>query len=176
MKMFLSSVAVFAAIVTGPVFAFDDSQRAAVKSVFDRLIDGIKSNDYEQVFSVTPPSILKQMAEPTGMDVAAFQAIAVEQMKAAMAQVKINDVTYDLDGMQTATTDSDRDYAIVSTTTVMEIGGAAVKAKGPALAFEDDGKWYGLQIQSPDQAALLAKVYPDLADVDLPAPELSPVE
>ncbi len=176
MKKFLSSVAVIAAMLTGPALAFDDADRAAVKGVFDTLIDGIKTNNYDDIFAVMPPAILAKMAEPTGMDAATFKTIAVEQMKAAMQQVKINDVTYDLDGMTTATTSEDRDYAIVSTTTVMEMGGAAVKAQGPALAFEDDGKWYVLQIQSPDQAALLAEVYPDLADIDLPAPEITPVE
>ncbi len=103
-------------------------------------------------------------------DRAAVNAIAVEQMKTAMPQVQINAVSYDLEGMTTATTAAARDYAIVSTATAMEMGGAAVKAQGPALAFEDDGKWYVLRIQSPDQAALLAQVYPDLAAIDLPAP------
>lgn len=176
MKKFLPSVAVIAAMLAGPAFAFDDTDRAAVKEVFDTLIDGIKANNYEDIFAVMPPSILAKMAEPTGMDPTAFKAIAVEQMKTAMQQVKINDVSYDLEGMTTATTAADRDYAIISTATVMEMGGASVKAQGPALAFEDDGKWYVLQIQSPDQAALLAQVYPDLAGIDLPAPQITPVE
>lgn len=176
MKKFLSSVALVAAMLSGPAFAFDDADRAAVKTTFETLIDGIKTNDYAKILAVMPPSMLEKMAEPTGMDVVAFKAVAVEQMKAAMQQVKINEVSYDLDGMKTATSSADRDYAIVTTTTVMDMGGAAIQAVGPALAFEDDGNWYVLQIQSPDQAALLAQTYPDLADVELPAPEITPVE
>ena len=176
MKKFLSSVAVVAALISGPALAFDDADRAAVKTVFDTLIDNLKSDKYEEIFAVMPPAMLAKMAEPTGMDPAAFQAFAAEQTKAAMQQVNISEISYDLDGMKTATTDADRDYAIVSTTTVMEVGGAKVKAVGPALAFEDQDKWYVLQIQSPDQAAILEEIYPDLAGIELPAAEVTPVE
>lgn len=176
MKKFFASAAVVAALVAGPALAFDDSDRAAVQTVFETLVNGIKANNYDDVFAVMPPAMLAKMAEPTGMDADAFKALAVEQMKAAMQQVQIKDITYDLDGMTTATSDTDRDYAIVTTKTVMDMGGTAIQAVAPALAFEDDGKWYVLQIQSPDQAAVLAEVYPDLAEVELPEPEIEPVE
>lgn len=176
MKKFFPLAALTAALLAGPAFAFDDTDRAAVKTAFETLINGIKTNNYSDVFAVMPPAMLAKMAEPSGMDATAFKALAVEQMKAAMQQVEIKDISYDLDSMATATSSTDRDYAIVSTETVMNAGSMAVKAVGPALAFEDEGKWYVLQIQSEAQAAMLAAVYPDLADIELPASEVVPVE
>lgn len=168
----------FAAALLGgaPAFAFDDTDRAAVKTTFDTLTTGLAENDYDAVFSTMSPAILAKMAEPTGMAPEAFQALAAEQMKAAMEQVEIKSVSYDLDGMTTDATSTGRDYAVVSTTTVMEMGGTAVQAVGPALAYEDGDKWYVIQIQSPEQAAVLASVYPDLAEVELPEGEMTAVE
>lgn len=171
---FITAAAV--AFSASSAFAFDDSDRAAVGKVFDTLISGTTEANFDDVFSVMPPALLAKMAEPTGMDADAFKAIAGQQMKAAMEQVKIKEMTADIDGMTTATSDTGRDYAIVSTSTVMEMNGATLKAVAPSLAFEDDGNWYAIQIQGPEHAALLAEVYPDLADVELPAAEITPVE
>lgn len=92
----------------------------------------------------------------------------VTQMKAAMSQVEIKEVSFDLDDMVHGTSATGRDYAVVDTITRMTMAENNIKATGPALAYEDGDKWYVLQIQSPDQAAVLAAVYPDLAEVELP--------
>lgn len=176
MKKYLVSAAVVAALVSGPALAFDDSDRAAVKGVLDKLIEDLQSGNYADVFTAMPPGLIEKMAEPTGMDAQAFTTVMVQQLGAAMQQLEIQEVSYDLDGMQTATSSADRDYAIVSTSTVMKMGTETVKAIGPAVAFEDEDKWYVLQIQSPDQAALLGSLYPDLAGIDVPAASIAPLE
>ena len=173
MKNFVCTAVAAIVLSTAPAFAFDDQDRAAVGATFETLTKGLSDNDYEAVFSTMSPALLAKMAEPTGMTPEAFQNLMAEQMKAAMSQVEIKSVSYDLDGMTTGTSETGRDYAVVSTTTEMSMSGANMKAVSPALAFEDDGKWYLLQVQSPDQSQLLAEVYPDLAEVELPAPEMT---
>lgn len=173
----LAYTALAAAVLLGaPAFAFDDSDRAAVKETFETLTDGLAKNDYEAVFSTTPPALIAKMAEPTGLDPDAFRTVMVTQMKAAMEQVKIEEVSYDLDGLTSGTSSEGRDYAVVMTETKMVMGENKMQAKAPALAFEDGDKWYVVQIQSPDQVALLASVYPDLAAIELPEPEVAAVE
>ena len=173
MKNIIYTAVAAIALSTTASLAFDDQDRAAVGATFETLTKGIADNDYEAVFSTMSPALLAKMAEPTGMPPEAFQELMATQMKAAMEQVEIKSVTYDLDGMTTGTSEADRDYAVVSTTTEMSMSGANMKAVSPALAFEDDGKWYLLQVQSPDQQQLLAEVYPDLAEIELPAPEMT---
>ena len=157
-----------ALLFSTPVLAFDEADRAAVKATFDTLTTGIAEGDYDAVFSTMSPALLAKMAEPTGLAPEAFKQIAVSQMKAAMAQVEIKEVTFDLDDMVLGTSSTGREYAVIDTVTRMTMAENNIKATGPALAYEDDDKWYVVQIQGPDQAAVLGAVYPDLAEVELP--------
>ena len=168
--------AVMIAVSVAPALAFDDADRAAVAKSFETLAENSKSENIPALVDSMPPKILEKMAEPTGMDVAVLKPMIVEQLKQAMSQVSIGEFTYDLDAMQSGTSDAGRSYAVVPTSVVMEISGASMKADGPTLALEDGDQWYLLQVQSPDQKQLLATAYPDLADVDLPVPTVTPIE
>lgn len=153
-------------LLSTPALAIDDNDRAAIKTTFETLTTGIAEGDYGAVFSTMSPAILAKMAEPTGLDAEAFREIAATQMKAAMSQVEIKEVSFNLDDMVHGTSATGRDYAVIDTVTRMTMAENNIKATGPALAYEDGDKWYVLQIQSPDQAAVLAAVYPDLAEVE----------
>lgn len=151
-----------------PALAFDASNDAAIASVFDRLAADISSGNMAGTLDVMPPALLQQMATQVGVSTDQLKEMVATQAAQAMEQVKIEETTYDLDTAQKATSSAGRDYALIPTRTVMQMGSDRVEATGTTLALEDGGKWYLLRLDSPEHLAMIGQLYPDLAGLTAP--------
>ncbi len=161
-------LALAVALVSTPVLAFDDADKAAVGSRFDTLFADMKAHRYAGVFKAMPPKFVKTMAEQSNMDVDTMLNVLGEQMQQALDKVELEDASYDMAQAKTGATEAGRDYAVVPTRTIVNAKGTRVEATSPMLALKEDGQWYVIRLDAPDQFAALQAVYPDLAGVEIP--------
>ncbi len=172
----LGCIVIAATISFSPAFALENSDREEIATAFDKLIADIETGNHAGFLDVMPPKIIDKMAEQAGIDTETFKSAIIQQVEGVMAEIDIEEASYDLEGATTGTSEIGRDYAVIPTRTVMETGDQRVEALGPALALEDEGQWYIVRIESPQHSKVVAEAYPDLADVELPAGTMTPVE
>lgn len=159
-----------------PALAFDDTDKTAIKTKFDGLLSDLASHNYQGVFKIMPPKLLQAMAAQSGGDVEAMLAAVSKQMQAAIGKVKIEETSYDLDNAEVGESPDGRDYALISTRTVVNIDGQRLQGVSPTLAIKDDGQWYLVRLESPQHVAIIQKVYPDLTELEIPESEMTKLE
>ena len=109
------------------------------------------------------------MAVGLGLDVPAARDAFVHLMDTALDGVSIErtDVIVDLTSL--GTTHTGRAYVFVSAPTVAVFpDGEKLEVTGRAVAFEDNGEWYLVNVESPQQIQFLTTAYPEFEDVPFP--------
>lgn len=166
------------AVAAGPAMAFDDADRAGMAAAVDQFNAAFAKGDYHVVFDFMPPKVIAAIAAQAGMDEASLLAAMKAQIEAAMATVTIESFDMDVAGATYATTpDGSRDYALIPTRTLMSVEGTGrVRGLSQTLAFHDEGQWFLVRIDDPQQVDLLKTLYPEFKGVDFPPGSLEPAE
>jgi hypothetical protein len=139
---------------------------AATVASFDAAMH---ASDYETVANTIPPRVLEHIAKAAGVDVAVLRVIVVEQMKAALAEVKLLSFGMDLAAAEHRELPNGEPFVLIPTETVMDAGeGGKVRATSQTLALLDGGAWYLLRVADAQQVEIMRQVYPEFANVEFP--------
>ena len=168
---------VILALTASPLLAQDAGDREAVADAVAAFEADFVANDMAGIMEVMPPTILAVISERFGLEPEALREMMVTQMEVALAEIEIEAFAMDVDGARFGTGSEGRPYALIPTTTTVvapEVG--EVRSENTTLALEEDGTWYLVRIDQPQQVALLREAFPDLADVELELGEMELVE
>lgn len=173
MKIRLAVLA--AAFLAAPAFAETEADRQAIAAGMDGLIEAVKAGEYGQTLTVLPPKMLAVLAENAGVSVDDMRSAADAAGTAMMEQVTFDSFGYSLDGARFDKT-AEREYALIPTTSEMTVMDSKIKTTGETLAMVDDGKWYLLRVETPDQMQQLVTAYPDMEGVEVKDPVIETTE
>ncbi|MGL4238915.1 hypothetical protein, partial [Tabrizicola sp.] len=151
--------------------------RAAMTERVASFNEIFASGDMGAVFDYMPPKVLESLATQSGVDQATLIEMSKAQIDQAMAMVKIDSFSMDVDAATyQMTPDGSLGYVLIPTETVMTVEGAGkMKATGDTLAFEDGGEWYLARVDDPGQAAILQAAYPAFAGITFKPGVMEPV-
>lgn len=170
--------AIFAlALCAAPALAFDDSDASAVRSKVADFESAVRSQNYSVFFDTIPPKMLDFIAEQAQLPPAELKAAMGAQIQTAMSSVTIEQFEIDLDAMETGDTSSGRGYAIIPTTSTVSVPNIGkTRSTNTTLALEDDGAWYLVRMDNPQQIAVLRSVYPDFEGIVFPQGTMEAVQ
>lgn len=142
-----------------------ESRVAAFQSVINR-------GDWGQVMDFTPPGILRQMEEETGVPVEVIRAMASGIVKGVTEEINIGGRLY-LDKASVGTARDGTPYVLIPTTSQIAAkrGGESLSTTGISLAMLDGGQWYLMRLDAEGEGARrLQAAYPQFKGIGLPRP------
>jgi hypothetical protein len=150
-----------------PLFAI--AQDVNIQAVTDRVAafdQAFADGDMGEVIRAMPPAVKGSIAEQAGVTVEALETAMISQIEAAMEAVTVESSVMDVEAATFGTTSQGRDYALIPTTTRMDIKDSGrVESTTTTVAVEDEGVWYLMRIDTPQHVAMLTGVYPGFADI-----------
>jgi hypothetical protein len=167
----------FAVLALGAGLAFPavaqdltDAQRQGLADRIASFDAAMVASDMETVMGVVPPRVLEKIAATYGVTVEQLIEAAQEQINAAMAEVKIESFSMDLDAGEVAVAADGTVYVLIPTETVIDMGEANGKFRSTTktLGLPEGDAWYLVRIDDAQQAAIFKEVYPAFADVEFP--------
>jgi hypothetical protein len=165
--------------LTASVFAapFTDAQKQELAAAVGAFDTAMKASDFETVIDASiPPRLLTSMATTYNMKAEDLRTFVIDQMKQAMASVKVDSFGMDVANAQYAEASDGSPYALLPSETVMDLNGTKTKSSGATLALIDEGKWYLLNVGHKDQVAMLKTVYTQFANVTFPEATMEAVQ
>ncbi len=154
-----------------------DGERKKLEAVVKKFKTDFDSGNYQGVIDAVPPKVIATIAKNAGAPEAELKKFLVEQTTQMMQQVKVVSFAMDLDGVKIEKTSSGRHYALIPTSTIMEVPGAGkLKAENTTVGLVDDGKWYLARVESDQQQGMLINAFPDFKTIDIPSGTMDPME
>jgi hypothetical protein len=167
---FFSTIA-FALLFSFQVHAqtFKSDELAALEGTVKQFEADMSALDMQGILKIMPPKIwafIRDRAKIT--DEQLFEAIS-KVMKETLATVKITKFTMASDAATTAQLSDGTMYVLIPTETHMRITeGETYIVKSQTLAILEDGQWYLVRINDPQQRQILGTVYPSFQGVAFP--------
>ena len=137
-----------------------------IKAKFDKFAKDIMTGNYATVVNEIPEKYLKYVAEKNSTSVDELKKLMTEILTIVQTELKIENVTYDVDAAKIGRTSAGRNYAIISSVTTVAVNNQKVDRKQDSLVFEDENKWY---IMNLDENTLkyAKNVYPDFEEIKI---------
>jgi len=155
------------------------SEQRGLEAALAAYSDALAEGDAAALTEALPPRLLRFHAGLTGMEVPALEAAMTQQTQAMMEKIRFGALEADAAAAEanlSKLADGTRVlWSILPARFTMEQDGRTSRVDQPVLALRDDGEWYLLRVD-PGQKRILAAVYPFLAEVDLPAMNVTPAE
>lgn len=149
--------------------ALNDAQQKALQDRVDAFDESMRVSDMAGVMGVIPPRVLDKIASTYGITTADLIASAQQQIDEALKSIKIESFGMDLDAAESVALDDGTLYALIPTETVMDLGTAGKhRSRTSTLAVLDEGTWYLMAVDDPQQIAIFKEVYPNMADIEFP--------
>jgi hypothetical protein len=162
-------VLALALILSGGIVAarpLTDAENRALANTVTTFDAAMQDSDYAIVTKTIPPKMLAHLASTAGIEVAALLEMVIEQMKAALAGVKIESFSMDLTKAEYRELQSGEPYVLIPTEMIMDTGETGrFKAKSYTLGLLDEGAWYLLRVET-GQIAIMRQVYPEFIGVE----------
>ncbi|WP_420391581.1 hypothetical protein [Acuticoccus sp.] len=152
-------------------------EEAALVERVDEFNAAIDGRNFETVLSIVPPRIYETIAEQHGIDVATLRAVVVDQMEEIFEEATLEEFDMRVTDAERRTLEDGTPYLLLPTTTVVEAEGVGrMRFENATLALLDEGTWYLLRLDDPNQAAILQQTYPGFAGVELPRGTITPLD
>ena len=165
----LRAAAVAAALAL-PASAQEAVDLAPVEEAVAAFDAAFRAGDMEAVLEAAPPTLLRTMANASGMEVEALIVGMGAVLSEAMADVTFEDFEMDVAGADTGRSETGRAYAKIPTSVTMALAdGSRVASTTTTLAIEDGGAWYLVRVDDGQQIAMLREAFPDMAGVEFTA-------
>jgi hypothetical protein len=177
LKSLLAVPLLLASIAVADARPLNADEKQKLEQAVQSFDTAMRARDYEVVANTIPPRILDFVAKQANIEVDALRTIVVQQMKAALATVKLEGFSMDLADLTEKELANGEPYVLIPTETVMdsEATGKMV-AKSDTLALLDQGTWYLLRVNDLQQVAILRQVYPEFASVEFSGGTMEAVE
>ncbi len=144
-------------------------------AAFDKMMKEGRTGDSLEFVS---PHLLNTTAQKFGVSASELKAFVAEQIATITKNVKFVSFRMNLNaGTVGVTPDKARQYVLIPTETVIELPEAKpLLSKTTTLAFNDNGVWYLVRIDSAEQVLLLREAYPEFTGVEFPTGSTTPVD
>ena len=148
-----------------------DAQRQGLAARIESFDAAMLASDMTTVMGVIPPKVLEKIATTYNVTTEQLIAAAQEQIDAAMAEVKIESFSMDLEAGEVGQLADGTTYVLLPTETVIDMGDAGGKFRSntKTLGLAEGDTWYLVRIDDAQQVAIFKEVYPAFADVEFPA-------
>lgn len=149
--------------------AFDAADKAGVEQAAAGYDRAFTSGDMSTVLDLLPPQVVSYLSRQMGgMSLGQMKESMSKQMDVFMADITINELRMDTNRMTSGETSAGRAYAFIPTTVTVTAEGKTRTQRNQTLALEDEGRWYIVRLEQPQQFELVKQVYPDFAGVRQP--------
>jgi hypothetical protein len=146
-----------------------DAQRQSLADRIASFDAAMLANDMTTVMGVIPPKVLEKIASTYGVTAQQLIASAQEQIDIAMAEIKIESFSMDLDAGEVAQLGDGTTYILIPTVTVIDTGaGGTFRSTTKTLGLPEGDVWYLVRIDDAEQVAIFKGVYPAFADIEFP--------
>jgi hypothetical protein len=156
----------------------DRAETRGLQEALDAYSDALVSGDAAALTASLPSRLIRVHARSAGLSESDLTDAMARQTRAMMADTRFGALRADPAGAEAADAtlqDGTRvTWAILPASFEMAQGGQRSRVSQPVLALRDGRAWYLIRIDAGQQA-VLATVYPFLADVALPAASIEPV-
>ena len=150
------------------------NEQAALEQRIAEFESAIRGNDFESMFSVTPPPIIGFIAEQAKVPEAELRAVMAAQMSEMMQSITFESFGMDMASAERGELPDGEPYVMIPTQSVIKIPGTGTMTTNThTLAFMDGGEWYLVRIEDQNQIDILRRVYPGFADVEFPPSDTS---
>ncbi|HOY79928.1 MAG TPA: hypothetical protein PLN33_19100 [Hyphomonadaceae bacterium] len=165
-----------AASETTPASPAQSAGPNSVDEVVSAFKTALETKDYTAMLSLSmPDAVIAQIKQDAGLTTATTKQLR-DQFAAAAAQTfqqaTLLDVTIDAANAQVQTSGTGRQYALVPSSTLMEIQGERARSTNNYLAISEKGRWYLLNPSNAQVITVIKTVFPDLAEVALTEPHM----
>ena len=162
------TIAVLASVSAPSIGAADRAAIAARIADFDAMM---RQGRIADSIDFLPPRLLRMIAQRFGVPDADVKAMIGAQMADAVADVRFLSFGMDMQAARVAATpDRQRAYMLIPTHSMIAVPDVGtLRSQTSTLALQDDGLWYLVRLDSPQQAALLRAAYPEFTGVDFPS-------
>jgi len=175
MTVFTRIVAAFALLLALAVPAFAQEVSAEQKQALTDRVESFdaatKANDMVTVMGAVRPKLLAKIAEKFGATTDQLLEAMQQQMAETLKIVTVESFGMDLDSAEFVTLEDGTIYAPIPTETVIDMGeaGGKIRVSNTTLGLLDEGTWYLIRVDDPQQSAMVKELCPALADVEFPA-------
>ena len=172
----LAAAAALVLALAVPAIAQTAEQRDALAARIAGFDAAMRTNDMSVIMGVVPPKVLEKLAAQFGVTTEQAIESAQQQLDQAMQTVKLVSFGMDLAATEFLTLSDGTLYALIPTETVMQLGETdKIRATSTTLGLLDEGTWYLVRVEDPQQVALVKEIYPAFADVTFPTGAMEPV-
>lgn len=169
-----------ALVLAAPAWAQEvtPEQREALSARVEEFSSVMDSGDMAGLLAFTPPPVRATLAEMSGLSEEQLTEAMRQASEAMLAGASIDDFSMDVENATAATTpDGARTYLLVPTTTQITVEGqGSVRTSSQTLALEDEGEWWLVRVEDPQQAMILTQAYPEFAGTTFPQATMEPVQ
>ncbi len=176
MRRLIFSLFMMALAIPAMARDLSEAERASLHNQIERFDAAFKASDFATITGTIPPKVFEAIATKSGVTVEQLRSALATQMQMLLASVKFLDFDMDEKTLAVEQTASGEPYVLIPTRTLMETGGKKIEARSHTLGLLDGGQWYLLRVDDGQQIDILRAVYPDFADVDLPAGSMKEVK
>lgn len=153
--------------------AFDDQDQAEIDALAAEYTVALEAQDYETLVTLVPREIFAEIAQSVNMDVDTLLLQVVAQLEMIMSGVETQNFAFDMDANPPQTTSTGREYLLVPTSmSIVVPGQSIVDLENTTIFFEDNDEWRMARIEDAQQIDIFVTVFPDFADVSIPAPQI----
>lgn len=149
--------------------SLEETEKAALAATVADFNAAMIEPRYERLVDTIPPRMLAWIAKQGGATVEQIRPAMVELMKTLLASVKIESFSMALDRAEHRELPSGTPYALIPTTTVLDLGDKGrFEEKSYTVALLDEGKWYLVRVGDAQQLVIMREVYPEFTGIEIP--------
>ncbi|MGL4238913.1 hypothetical protein [Tabrizicola sp.] len=169
-------------IATGPLAAMAEELPVEVREALTDRVDAFTelmlTGRVADGMDFLPEEFVAGKALQVGMPLEEFESAMRAQMAVAEVGLKVESFTMDMDRASYETTpDGSRPYVMIPTEFVMTIEGAGTnKLVGNTLAIENEGVWYLISTDEPNEGKFISSIYPEFEGVTFSPRVIEPVQ
>jgi hypothetical protein len=146
------------------------AERAALEERIRNHSAAMRAGDFATIVSVIPPRLLKHLANSAAVSPDVLKRGMVAQMQESFEKIELISFSMDLPTAKQGELADGTPYFVIPTTTMMDVRGAdrRIRALAQTLALLDEGTWYLVSLDDPQQVAIFTAAFPAFKGIEIP--------
>lgn len=146
-----------------------DLERQDLAVAVGKFDMAMRGSNLEAIPDSMPPKLFEHIARMGNVSVDQLRNSMVEQMKSLFASTQIESFSMDANSAEFLELPGGEPYALIPTQALINTKTQRVLAKGKTLGLLENGNWYLVRIDEPQQVKILREIYPVFEAISLPA-------
>jgi len=149
--------------------------RDRIEARINQLSGHVRAGDFGATLDVVPPRLKAVLLNETGIDEASLKREMNRIWADLLREEELSLFGFDIDlaaASERVTPNGQHTYLAIPTETRLKVeNSGSFRIRTQTLALEDNGQWYLIRMDRPEQTALLIRAYPGFDGVIFPASE-----